>query len=252
MFGVDKWLESLLNGPPTLWLVLLVSFALGLRHAADPDHLTAVTTLIATEERGRAGRRAALLGLSWGLGHAITLVALGLPMIFLNRFLPEPVQRAAEVLIGIVISFLALRLLLRWRRGLYHAHVHTHADTNPHVHLHSHASDNLHRHQHLARGRSPLTAFGIGTVHGIGGSAGVTLLLLATITPSTSAVVSLLIFAIGTALSMAIISTGFGLVITGGPVARRFNQAVPVLGVLSLAFGVYYILGALGLVAYTF
>lgn len=152
MFGVDTWLEGLLNGPSTIWLVLLVSFALGLRHATDPDHLTAVTTLIATEERGRAGHRAALLGLNWGLGHAITLVALGLPVIFLNRFLPEPVQRAAEVLIGIVISFLALRLLLRWRRGLYHAHVHTHADTGPHIHLHSHASDSQHRHPHQVGG----------------------------------------------------------------------------------------------------
>jgi hypothetical protein len=97
--------------------VLLVSLALGLRHASDPDHLAAVTTLIASEEDGRGTKKAGSMGLSWGLGHGTSLILLGLPLVLLGRYLPEPVQQAAESLIGVIIILLGVRLIVRWRRG---------------------------------------------------------------------------------------------------------------------------------------
>jgi ABC-type nickel/cobalt efflux system permease component RcnA len=248
---IDVWLEGLLHGTgASLGIVLLVSLALGLRHASDPDHLAAVTTLIASEE-GRA-RRAGFMGLLWGLGHGTTLVLLGLPLVLAGRYLPEPVQQIAETLIGVIIAVLAVRLLVRWRRGLFHAHAHSHDDEKRHRHLHSHREDDLHKHAHAAPLRTPFSSYGIGLVHGIGGSGGLTLLLLSTISDPAQAAGALLIFAAGTAISMALLSTVFGFTIARGPVGRKFERVAPVLGVLGAAFGTWYALGAVGAVAYPF
>ncbi|MCA3748743.1 MAG: hypothetical protein IN808_06340, partial [Rubrobacter sp.] len=105
---------------------------------------------------------------------------------------------------------------------------------------------------HVSPLRTPLSAYGIGLVHGIGGSGGLTLLLLSTIPDRTEAAAALLLFAAGTALSMALLSTAFGLAIAGGPVGRNFERVAPALGVLGVGFGVWYALGALGVVAYPF
>ena len=250
MGAIDGWLEGLLHGQAGVGMILLISLLLGLRHASDPDHLAAVTTLIASEERDHA-RKAGLMGFLWGLGHGTTLVLVGLPLVLLNQYLPEIVSQVAEVAIGCIIVLLAVRLLIRWRRGLYHVHVHTHG-SEPHRHVHSHAEEDSHRHAHRMPQRTPLSSYGVGLVHGVGGSGGLTLLLLSTISDKTQATVALLIFAAGTAVSMAILSTVFGIVIAGGPIARNFERVAPVLGVLSMAFGAWYALGALGYVVYPF
>src|SRR3712207_1017225 len=126
MGAIDGYLEGFLEGHAGLGVILLISLFLGLRHASDPDHLATVTTLIASEEERKRARKAGLMGFFWGLGHGTTLLILGLPLVLFNRFLPEPVQQAAEVAIGAIIVFLAARLLLRWRRGSYNAHTQTH------------------------------------------------------------------------------------------------------------------------------
>ena len=250
MGAIDGWLEGFMHGPAGAGVILLVSLLLGLRHASDPDHLAAVTTLIASDEERRV-RRASLMGLCWGLGHGTTLTLIGLPLVLLGRYLPEPVQQAAEVAIGGIIVFLAARLLVRWRRGMFHAHAHEHGG-EVHRHLHSHAGQSSHDHDHVSPLRTPLSAYGIGLVHGIGGSGGLTLLLLSTISDEVQATAALLLFAAGTALSMALLSTAFGLAIAGGPVGRNFERVAPVLGLASMVFGAWYALGALGLVAYPF
>ena len=247
MFGLDDWIASLSDGTALL-VVLGVAVLLGLRHATDPDHLAAVTTLISSK-RERGVRSAARLGLAWGLGHARTLFAFGLPILLFKAYLPEPVQQGAETTIGLVIIALAVWLLVRWRRGLFHVHVHAH-DGRPHVHGHVHPAD---PHGHAARpARTVGQAYGIGLVHGMGGSAGVGVLLLATIDDHVVAVVTLALFALFTALSMAALSSGFGLTLSSRPVARSFERIAPVLGVASLVFGAWYALGALSLVPYYF
>src|SRR5436190_6681218 len=115
MFGLDTWLAGFSDGT-TLLVVALVAVVLGLRHATDPDHLAAVTTLIAgTEER--ASRAAARLGLAWGLGHATSLFAFGVPVVLFKAYLPTPVEQAAETSVGLLIVGLAIWLLVRWQRG---------------------------------------------------------------------------------------------------------------------------------------
>lgn len=251
MAGIDGWLEGFMHGSVGVGVILLVSLLLGLRHASDPDHLAAVTTLIASEEERERAKKAGLMGLLWGLGHGTTLVVLGLPLMLAGRYLPDAVQQAAETLIGMVIVFLAVRLLIRWRRGLYHVHVHNHGG-DTHRHVHSHRKDRSHAHGHAVPHRTPLSAYGIGLMHGIGGSGGLTLLLLSTISNRVEATGALLLFATGTAVSMAVLSTAFGLVIANGPIARNFERVAPILGILSIALGMWYALGALELVVYPF
>ena len=150
-----------------------------------------------------------------------------------------------------MIMFLAIRLLQRWRRGHFHAHAHSHGELE-HRHLHPHhAHDHDHAHQPEARlGRSPLQAFGIGLVHGAGGSAGVGVLLLAAIPGRPEAVAALMVLALGTAMSMAMLSSAFGYAITRGPVVERMLAFAPAMGVTTLAFGGWYTLGAVGAVPY--
>jgi ABC-type nickel/cobalt efflux system permease component RcnA len=254
MFGFDERIAVLQSGDAVL-VVIAVAILLGLRHATDPDHLTAVSTLIVSDEE-RGTRRAGLMGFSWGLGHATTLFAFGLPIVLFRSYLPEWLQRGAEVAIGLVIMALALRLLVRWRAGRFHAHAHRHGDLE-HRHLHHHAPDQEthHGHRHQAEsllGRSPRQAYGIGLIHGMGGSAGVGVLLLAAISDHAVGVLALFLFALCTAISMAMASSAFGLALTRGPVVRRFSAVAPALGLFSLGFGAWYALGALDAVPYPF
>ena len=250
MFGLDEQLAGLANGE-ALVVVLAVALLLGLRHASDPDHLAAVSTLIASEPEDGT-RRAGRLGLAWGSGHALTLALFGLPIVLFEAYLPDTLQRGAEALVGLMIMFLAGRLLVRWRRGQFHAHPHRHGALE-HRHLHPHDDGSRHDHAHEPEGRlgrSPSQAFGIGCMHGMGGSAGVCVLLLATIPDQAEAVAALVVLALGTALSMAVLSSTFGYAITRGPVFKRMLAFAPAMGVLTLAFGAWYALGAVGAVPY--
>jgi ABC-type nickel/cobalt efflux system permease component RcnA len=249
MFGLDGWIAHFSDGA-TLVIVVGVAVLLGLRHATDPDHLAAVTTLIASG-RERTKRAAARLGLAWGLGHGTSLFAFGLPIVLFKAYLPDPVQRGAETAIGVVIMALAVWLLVRWRRGIFHVHVHEHGDGR-HLHVHDHARPGTHAHRGPVHARSPLQAFGIGLVHGMGGSAGVGVLLLASIHDRAMAVVALGLFAFFTAVSMALLSTGFGLTLSSPRVRRSFDRVAPALGASSLLFGAWYALAALALAPYYF
>jgi ABC-type nickel/cobalt efflux system permease component RcnA len=254
VFGLDQLIAGL-GGGGGLLVALLVALLLGLRHATDPDHLTAVSTLVLTQDR-HGGRRAAVLGLAWGAGHALTLLALGLPVVLAGRFLPEAVQRAAELAVGLLIMGLALRLLVRWRRGYFHAHPHSHGDlwhAHPHVHEGESQQEHPDHHEHAhpeQLGRSPLAAFGIGLVHGVGGSAGAGLLLLSAIHDRETAVAALVVFAVGTALSMAGASLVFGTALARHGLRDRLEAAVPAFGGTALVFGAWYALAALGTLPY--
>jgi ABC-type nickel/cobalt efflux system permease component RcnA len=247
MFGLDDLIASYSDGA-AVWIVLLAAILLGLRHATDPDHLAAVTTLVAGT-RQRAARAAAGLGLAWGAGHAATLFAFGLPILLLDKYLPERVQQTAETAIAFVIAYLAVRLLVRWRRGAFHVHEHDHAGTR-HSHLHGHAGDKSHGHAHRARTR--LGAFGIGLVHGMGGSAGVGILLVTAMESTWLSVVALALLAVFTGVSMTLLTTGFGATLASRPVQAGFELLAPALGVASLAFGVWYGTAAWGLTPYPF
>jgi ABC-type nickel/cobalt efflux system permease component RcnA len=251
---VDQSIADL--GDAGFGVALAVGLLLGLHHATDPDHLTAVSTLIASDPDDGA-RRARVLGLSWGLGHAATLFAFGLPVVLFGDGLPAAAVHAAELAVGAVIVVLAVRLLIRWRRGYFHAHPHTHGDIR-HSHPHVHEGEAVHAHHAVAHdhphpealGRSPRVAFGIGLIHGAGGSAVAGALLVGAVGDSAAGAVALAAFALGTALSMALASVLLGGLLGLGLRRGSVARAIPAVGTASLLFGAWYGLAAANLVPY--
>ena len=150
MFGLDEQLAGLADGE-ALVVVLAVALLLGLRHATDPDHLAAVSTLIASEPEDGT-RRAGRLGLAWGSGHA----AHAGPRSACRSCCSRPTSRtrcsaARRLSSASMIMFLAGRLLVRWRRGQFHAHPHRHGALE-HRHLHPHDDGSRHDHAHEPEG----------------------------------------------------------------------------------------------------
>jgi len=212
MFGLDREIASLASGRPLV--ALAVALLLGLRHPLDPDHLAAVAAM-ARDSR----RRSALIGLSWGAGHATTVVAVGVPVVLWTAALPDNVHEVIEAVIGTVIFGLGLRLLVRHERGELHSHPHRPS-------------------------RSLREAYAVGVVHGAGGSAAIGLLILAAIPDHGVALAGLLVFAISTAVAMSAVAAGLG----------RGLRALPArpVGGLVCAFGVWYLAAAAAGAPYPF
>ncbi|HYY73895.1 MAG TPA: hypothetical protein VE662_03660 [Solirubrobacterales bacterium] len=238
---LDSSLTGLLNGAP-LPVALGIAFALGLRHASDPDHLVAVTSLVAGNRAGT--REATRLGAWWGLGHAATLVLLGLPLIAFKSSLPGWLERGAERAVGVVIVLLALRVILKWARGDYRADSHPHGAASPrdvpggraHRHLRRHA-----RHRHRSGARTPRQALGIGFLHGLAGTGAIVLLLLAALPTRLEAALGLAVFAPMSIFSMAACTTAFAWVLTRPVVEPVYRSVlIPSLGLFGVAFGLWY------------
>lgn len=234
----DAWLQGLLSGAPFL-VAMGIALALGLRHASDPDHLVAVSSLVAAD--GAETRAAARLGGWWGAGHAGVLIVIGLPLIFLKSSLPAWIEQSAERAVGVIIMLLALRVVVKWIRGDFRAGPHRHdadvGDGHGHRHLH-HADEPNHRH----RVRTPRQAAGIGVVHGLAGTGAVVLLLIAALPTQLEAAAALLLFAPMTAVSMTICTTAFAWVLTRRVVAPLYRTVlIPAFGLFGVMFGLWYV-----------
>jgi len=231
--NLDTWLQGLLSGAP-LATALIVAFVLGLRHASDPDHLVAVTSLVAAD--GGDTRGAARLGAWWGIGHATALLTLGLPLIFLKGELPGWLETGAERAVGVVILLLAGRVIYKWVRGDFRAGAHGH-DRDKHRHLRRGDTPG-HRHRHV---RSPRQALGIGLLHGLAGTGAVVVLLIAALPGPVEAAAALAVFAPMSILSMALFTSAFAWVLTRPVVAPLYRTVlVPALGAFGLVFGLWY------------
>lgn len=227
----DQWLSGLFEGVPLL-VALGIAVLLGLRHASDPDHLVAVTSLLASDD-GDA-RAAARLGAWWGLGHAAVLLLIGLPLIVFKSEMPAWLESGAEKGVAAVILLLAARVIWKWGRGDYRAGPHLH-DSGGHRHL-RHGG-----HHHHGRARSPSQAFGIGVLHGLAGTGAVTVLLLTGLPGQVEAAAALAIFAPISLLSMAGFTTAFAWVLTRPVIAPVYRGAlIPLLGTFGIFFGLWY------------
>lgn len=233
---VDGVLARLLDGAPLL-LTLAIAFLLGLRHASDPDHLVAVTSLVAADQAD--SWRAARLGAWWGAGHASALIVVGLPLIAFKASMPAWFAAGAEKAIGVVIVALAGRLLWKWAHGDYRARAHSHDDDShgPRRHLHrEHEADHDHRAVRTTR-----RAAWIGLLHGLAGTGAVVVLLIAAVPSSLAASLALLVFAPMSLVSMMGWTACFAWLLTRPalePAYRTF--VIPALGLLGIMFGVSY------------
>ncbi|MDP2744499.1 MAG: urease accessory protein UreH [Dehalococcoidia bacterium] len=206
--------------------VLILGFLLGLRHALDPDHLVAVTTIVSEY---RNPLRAIWVGVSWGLGHTTTLFLVGVFLLLAKVSMPERLAVFFEFVVGIVLVVLGVQIFWSFRRGRVHLHPHEH-DGEPHLHFHSHAETPEHSHHRLAWNnwaqfliagiipgehrpaelRKSLKPFFraksyiVGTVHGLAGSAALMLLILASLESQWVGMWYLLLFGLGSVGAMGL------------------------------------------------
>ena len=245
----------------SLLAIVALGFFLGMRHATDPDHVIAVSTIVTREH---SVKRSALIGAAWGVGHTLTILTVGGSIILFKITLPPRLGLAMELAVGLMLIFLGARnisALMNWsveRAGVsanppnpegprYHAHgdyVHAHHHAQPDEHRHNPRSnpvammDQRFRQGGLYRLLRPLL---IGLVHGMAGSAFIALLVLSTIKSVGWGLVYLGVFGFGTILGMMMITLTMGSTFAYGQrrfakVGRHFGLAA---GVISVVFGLF-------------
>jgi len=212
---------------------LLVGLLLGLRHALEADHLAAVATLV--EGRGPL-RRAALTGLVWGAGHAMTLALVGGALVALRVRVPERVAFYCEFGVALMLVGLGARALASGLRSRLHLHEHEH-DGVAHAHLHLHAAGHdagslraPHDHPHPLSGG--LRPFLVGCLHGLAGTGALVLLVLTTLPTVLLGWLYLGIFGLGSIAGMLLMS-----LILGAPLALARRRAASLYILLRLAAG---------------
>ena len=193
--------------PSTALGLLAVGFVLGLRHALDVDHLAAVSTIVSQR---RSLWSSSLVGAVWGLGHTASLLAVGVLVIGLHTAIPPAVAQTLELGVAVMLIGLGASLLRTILRGdTIHHHAHTH-DGHHHVHPHVHpvgTGADVADHHVLGAGRRP---FLVGLMHGLAGSAGLMLVVLATIPSPGFAVAYLVVFGVGSIGGMVAMSALLG------------------------------------------
>jgi high-affinity nickel permease len=233
--SIDNLLTGLFAGAPFL-VALGLALLLGLRHASDPDHLVAVTSLVAAEDGDT--RKAARLGAWWGVGHAGALVVLGIPLIAFKTQLPSWLEAGAEKAIGAIILALALRVIFKWARGDYRGAAHAHDDG--HAKRRHLRRGGGHGHEH-AKVRSSGQALTIGLLHGLGGTGAIVLLLIAALPSRLEAAAALAVFAPMSIVSMAALTATFAWVLTRPMIEPIYRSVlIPALGSFGVLFGIGY------------
>lgn len=185
--------------------ILALGGLLGFRHAFEPDHLAAVSTL-ASRPGGRLWG-AARLGLVWGVGHTATVGAIALLVVALGVQLPPALWPAAELVVAALLVLLGGAVVWRYARGRWHMHLHAH-DVNPHFHLHSHAQDAGHAHDHATVDARRSLGFGI--AHGLAGSGAIAVLLVAAAPTPGLRLAYFGAFGVGTIVGMLTVSITLG------------------------------------------
>lgn len=237
--------------------IIALGFFLGMRHATDPDHVIAVSTIVSRE---RQVSKSAWIGAFWGIGHTLTIVVVGAAIILFDLVIPPRVGLSMELAVGLMLVLLGVVNVRSFFRSLPggsesaaqsvdHSHTHRHGDFI-HSHPHSHEPD----HHFHAEDQTPVARldrvlgkfrsyrlfrpFVIGIVHGLAGSAAVALLVLATIRNPKWAIAYLLLFGVGTVAGMMLITMSIASTFRLMHSNKRFSRSLALAsGLLSLGFG---------------
>ncbi len=222
------------------WSALFFGLIRGMGHALEPDHLAAVSTLVAENSHRGASRAGLLLGAAWGAGHTLTLFVVGGALFLFRAAMPARIETAFELLVACMLIVLGVRALVRAVRegrngaAAMHAHGHGHGPATT-SHTHAGADDHVHV-RGFALARRPLV---IGLVHGLAGSGALTAAVVAQLPTPAAGLLYMALFGLGSSLGMAVLSG-----VAGVPLARiaESRRALPVLlgvsGLVSLGLGI--------------
>jgi high-affinity nickel-transport protein len=230
-------------GSPAALALLGLGLLFGLRHATEVDHVVAVSSIVSEH---RQLRKAVLVGGLWGAGHTAALVAVGAVVLALRVAIPAGVANWLEFLVAQMIILLGANTLVRAlrRRGAAHAHRHRHGGGPAHAHLHfhegaGHGGRDAHAHAPARVGMKPLV---VGAVHGLAGSATLTLLVLARVSSAPLGLLFLLVFGLGSVAGMLLMSglVGLPFVLTSRRLGAGAYALQTAAGAASVCFGLWY------------
>jgi high-affinity nickel-transport protein len=231
-----------------LFSIIALGFFLGMRHATDPDHVIAVTTIVT---RQRSTARSAWIGAFWGLGHTLTILLVGAGIILFNLVIPPRLGLSMELSVGLMLIILGLMNVVSFFRSVSEIAPNDPMDVLGHSHSHPGVAHAGHAH---GATHTPveytdrvLGRFGVypyirplivGIVHGLAGSAAVALLVLTTIRDPRWAVAYLLVFGIGTIAGMMLITLSLASTLHWVGKSRRVSRRLALAsGLLSVGFG---------------
>ncbi len=219
--------------------ILFLGFLLGMRHALEADHVAAVAVLAS---RAKTLRQAVPLGVMWGLGHTLTLLAFGAVIVVLNSSISQQLGQFLEALVGVMLIGLGGDVLYRLIKKRIHFHAHKHEGGNRHIHAHSHQDEKTHdpaRHSHPHLKGMPLRALAVGMMHGLAGSAALVLLTTQTIEPISTKVVYIVLFGLGSMVGMAVLSAAIAVPMryAAGSMTWAYNGLSAMLGIFTTGLG---------------
>jgi cytochrome c biogenesis protein CcdA len=219
--------------------ILALGFLLGMQHALEADHVAAVSSIAA---RRRDVGDIVKHGLTWGLGHTLTLFVFAGAAILLGHAIPERLAQPLETAVGLMLVGLGAHVLWRLWRDRVHFHAHGHGDGTVHIHAHSHAGETVpharaaHSHAHGFRWRTLL----VGLMHGMAGSAALLVLAVSQAASPAAGLAYIALFGIGSMIGMGALSTVIAvpLVLSARWLTRLNNGLQGAVGVVTIAIGV--------------
>lgn len=219
----------------SLLSVLVLGFVLGIKHAIEPDHVIAVSTIASQSKKLL---RSSLAGVFWGIGHTSTLFVFGFILILMKAEISEIWGLSLEFLVGVMLVYLGIRTILSLKK--IHVHHHEH-DGEEHKHLHSHIHTGRHEHKHRHPKVSYVKSLLIGLVHGLAGSGAMVLLTMSTVKNIWEAAIYMIVFGAGTVVGMLFFTTLIGIPFVISANKLALNRTLTRLtGVTSMCFGFYY------------
>jgi len=193
-------------------LIIMAGLMIGLVHAFEPDHLSAVSTQLLQNKNTTSGSKkigvlsltisSSLRGAFWGMGHTSSIMLIGILIAGLSLNIPDNFFVSAEVVVGFMLIILAIFTFAN--KSIFkqkHIHPHEHSNGISHTHFHTHSENHKHGHK----------AYLIGCVHGIAGSGGLVALIASTMSGFDMMIYFLILFGIGSIIGMTVASGILGL-----------------------------------------
>jgi sulfite exporter TauE/SafE len=213
--------------------ILVIGFVLGIKHAMEPDHVIAVSTMVSNTKKLLSS---SIIGIFWGIGHTITLFIVGMVFIFMKKEIPSEVALYLEFAVGVMLVYLGIKSYVFAERNDIHSHEHKHEEV-----LHKHFHEENINHEHTNNRVLHFKSIFIGLVHGLSGSAAMILLTMTSVEHPWQAGIYIIIFGVGTVIGMLLCTILIGIPFALSNENKKMNITLSrITGIISSIYGVYY------------